>query len=205
MATALLPSPSLPAVLGPVSAAEYLAFERASPEKHEFYDGYIHPMSGASFDHNRITDETLVALKLALRGTACQVVGSNLRVWIEATATYVYPDVLVICGTPDLVPDQELDTVRNPTLLVEVLSPSTRAHDRGEKFALYRAIPSLRQYLLLDSRRVHAELFTRDLAHAGHWQFQETTELGDVLPLTAAGCTLALREAYQLASFVAPQ
>lgn len=203
MATALLTAPPPPPATGPVSAAEYLALERASPEKHEFYDGVILPMSGASFDHNRITDETLVALKLALRQTACQVVGSNLRVWIEAADAFVYPDVLVICGSPELVADQYLDTVSNPTLLVEVLSASTRAHDRGEKFALYRTIPSLQHYLLLDSRRVHAELFTRDREHVGHWHFQETTDIAAVLPLTAVGCTLALRNAYQLASFVA--
>lgn len=202
MTTTLLPTPLLPPTAGPVSAAEYLAFERTAFEKHEFYDGYIQQMSGASFDHNRITDNTLRILGNQLLDAPCEAVGSNLRVWIERQSTYVYPDVIVICGSPDLVPDQYLDTISNPTLLVEVLSPSTRAHDRGDKFALYRALPSVQEYLLLDSVRVQAELFSREAEQPDHWRITESTDLATVLSLRSINCALPLREAYRRASFL---
>lgn len=175
--------------------------ERASPEKHEFYQGQVFAMSGASLSHNRITDNTLRSLGNQLEGRPCEAIGSNLRVLVEMHDLYTYPDVLVICGEPDLVPDAYLDTVRNPTLLVEVLSPSTRRYDRGDKFEFYRAIPTLQQYLLLDSVRIHAELLTRDNPRPGHWLFQETEDPDAVLDLSSIGCRLALRDAYGRVTF----
>lgn len=203
MTTTLLPAPSVTGLVGPVGAEDYLAFERAASEKHEFYDGYLQPMSGASFDHNRIADNTLRLLGNQLLDAPCEAVGSNLRIWIPARSAYVYPDVLVVCGSPAFVPDQYLDTISNPTLLVEVLSPSTRSHDRGDKFALYRALPSVREYLLLDSVRVQAELFSREAARPDHWRIVETTDPAAVLALTSIACTLPLREVYRRVSFLA--
>ncbi len=187
------------------SADEYLAFERASPLKHEYENGLLIPMSGASFDHNRITDDLLTFLNIALRGTAFEVVGSNLRVQLSQGDRYVYPDVVVVPDPPELLAGAELDTVLNPVLVVEVLSPSTRDRDRGTKFLHYRALPTLRHYLMLDSLRLHAELYTRTEPRGSQWTMDETTDPEAVLDLSQIGVRLPLREVYRRVAFDAGQ
>ncbi len=137
------------------SVDDYYAVELSSPIKHEYYSGEIFAMAGASVAHNHITANVLGALRTALRDTQCSAFGSDLRLTTPA-GLFTYPDVMVICGQIDLTRDHP-DTVTNPALLVEVLSEATRDYDRGEKFMLYKSIPTLRDYLLIEQDRVLIE------------------------------------------------
>ena len=177
-----------------VSPADYLRLERQAAFKHEYFEGEIRAMAGASFAHNRICANLTGELHGQLRGKECAAVGSDQRLQILSGSAYVYPDLTVVCGPPVFNEDKKPDTLLNPTLLVEVLSPSTANNDRGEKFMYYRQIPSLRQYLLLDSERVHAELYTLD--ERGRWVLTETRDPAAVLDLGPIGGQLALADAY---------
>ncbi|RSK31171.1 Uma2 family endonuclease [Hymenobacter metallilatus] len=185
----------LPATpLNYVSPEDYLTAERRAESKHEYWNGEVRAMSGASFTHNRIAANLTGELYVQLKGKSCSVVGSDQRVQVLSESTFVYPDVTVVCGQPLFEDDTKPDTLLNPTLLVEILSASTQSHDRGNKFFLYRQIPTLQQYLLLDSQRVHAELHTRDTQ--GRWILTETTDLQAVLLLESIACQVPLVDVY---------
>src|SRR5690348_14476537 len=129
-----------------LSIEEYLAMEDASPEKHEYYKGEVFAMSGAKVTHVKIRDNILSALKIKLKGKSCQPYGSDLRIHIEANTLFTYPDISIICG--DIITLNNDDyNVLNPSALIEILSASTKNYDRGEKFKLYRDIPTLKEYL----------------------------------------------------------
>ncbi len=177
-----------------VSPEDYLRLEREADFKYEYFDGIIEAMAGAKFAHNRICANLLISIGGLLRGRNCTPVGSDQRVQILSGRAYVYPDLTVICGSPAFNETDNQDTLLNPTLLVEVLSPSTANKDRGEKFMYYRQIPSLRQYLLLDSTTVHAELFTLD--EPGRWVLTETRDLNSLLDLSSISCQVPLSEVY---------
>ncbi|GGG44333.1 Uma2 family endonuclease [Hymenobacter glacieicola] len=177
-----------------VSPEEYLDAERKAETKHEYWNGEIRAMSGASFDHNRIAANLTIEIGGQLKGKSCSVVGSDQRVQVLSESTFVYPDLTVVCGQPQFEDNTKPDTLLNPTLLVEVLPPTTKSHDRGDKFFLYRQIPGLQQYLLLDSQSVHAELHTRD--EQGRWILVETSDRQALLELASIGCRVALADAY---------
>lgn len=177
-----------------VSPEDYLRLEREAEFKHEYFDGIIEAMAGARYAHNSICMNLSVTVGGTLRGKSCTPVGSDQRVQILNGRAYVYPDLTVFCGPPAFNQDDNLDTLTNPALLVEVLSPSTANKDRGEKFMYYRQIPSLRQYLMLDSTTIHAELFTRD--ELGRWVLTETRDLAAVLDLSSISCQVPLAEVY---------
>ncbi|UPL49202.1 Uma2 family endonuclease [Hymenobacter sublimis] len=185
----------LPATpLSYVSPEDYLEAERKAEHKHEYWDGEIRAMSGASFAHNRIAANLGGEIHFQLKGKNCSVVGSDQRVQVLSESTFVYPDLTVVCGQPRFEDNTKPDTLLNPTLLVEVLSPTTKSHDRGDKFFLYRQIPGLQQYLLLDSQSVHAELHTRD--EQGRWILVETSDRQTVLELSSINCRIALTDVY---------
>lgn len=144
-----------------LSAEEYLALDRASEIRSEFYDGEIFAMSGASLSHVRICGNLFSALRAGLEGGGCEAFSGALRVRVSSTGLYAYPDLIVVCGDPELVDDGHLDTLLNPALLIEVLSPSTEAWDRGGKFAHYRSLPSLQGYVLVSQDRPLVEVYTR--------------------------------------------
>ena len=177
---------------------EYLAAERQADTKSEFHDGEILAMTGASYAHNLVVANVIRELGAQVRSTPCAVLPSDLRVWIEASRRYVYPDVTVVCGEPELT-DADPDALVNPTLLVEVLSEATRNYDRGEKFEHYRTLGSFAEYVLLAQDRPHCEHYVRQAD--GSWVFTETSNLDDTIALTTIGCELALREAYDRVSF----
>lgn len=177
-----------------VSPEEYLEAERKAEYKHEYWNGDIRAMSGASFAHNQICANLLAELHPQLKGKSCTVVGSDQRVQVMSETTFVYPDLTVICGPREFQDKMKPDTLLNPTLLVEVLSASTKSNDRGDKFFLYRQIPSLRQYLLLDSQSIHAELHTRD--ELGRWILTETSDRNTVLELDSIACHVPLTDVY---------
>lgn len=175
------------------SEAEYLAFELTAETKHEYYQGEILAMVGASYKHNQITANLLVALRQRLRGGPCRPLVNDLRVRVSDAGLYSYPDVLVVCGEPRFTGVQP-DTLLNPTVLFEVLSPSTEAFDRGNKFHGYRRLETLQEYLLVSQTVPRIEQFTR--LEGGFWRLREVSGLDATLALPSLDCELPLREVY---------
>jgi Uma2 family endonuclease len=151
-------------------------------------------MVGAGEAHNVLVGNLVTGLNNQLRSRPCRVYPSDMRVRVSATGLYTYPDVVVVCGERRFL-DERRDTLLNPSLLIEVLSPSTEAFDRGRKFEHYRSIESFGEYLLVASDRVHAELYTRQ--PDGRWLFTSTDRLEDSLDLESVGCRLALLDLYE--------
>lgn len=171
---------------------EYLAFERKATMKHEYLNGQIVAMSGASFAHNFLTMNVANQLYNQLIGGECQVAASDMRVKATQTGSYFYPDV-VICGEPR-AEDDTFDTLLNPTLIVEILSPSTETYDKGEKFEHYQQITSLKDYILISQDKVYVEHYRRQ---ENEWLQTEFSELEDVLLLCSVGCELRLPDVYR--------
>ena len=159
------------AVLTPqrMTPDEYLAWEDKQQERHEYLDGEIFAMTGARVAHNMIVGNAYMFLRQALRGGPCQVFGSDLKLRIDAANAFVYPDVMVTCDPRDAVSGADV-AIRYPWLIVEVLSESTAAYDRGAKFERYRRIESLTHYLLVEQTRPYAELFRKNAQ--GEWVLQ---------------------------------
>ncbi len=148
---------------------EYLAIERASLDKHEYANGEIFAMAGGTGEHSAIAANLIREIGNALFGKACRVYTSDMRIKIPATARYVYPDASVVCGRP-VYSDDHRDTLMNPRVVVEVISESTEAYDRGDKFAQYQTIPSLMQYVIAAQNKPRIEVFTRQ--DKGGWLLQ---------------------------------
>lgn len=168
--------------------------ERQSEAKHEYLDGEVFAMTGASLKHNRIVSNLAGILYAQLRGRPCEALVADMRLQVRTTGLYTYPDLVVVCGEPRLA-DAHLDTLLNPTLIVEVLSPSTEAIDRGRKFAHYRTIESLAEVVLVSQERVQVERFTRQ--PEGGWLLFEAGKLEDRLPLPSIACELPLADVYE--------
>lgn len=183
-----------PAPAQRATEAEYLAFERAAELRHEFVDGEIRAMSGASRAHALILTNLVVRLATQLRDRPGEVVSSGLRLRLGRTAEHLYPDVMVTCG-PVRLADEVQDAVENPTLVVEVLSPSTAGYDLGAKAEKYRSIPSLQEYLIVwqDERRV--ERYSRKGER--FWHLTEIGPEDETIELASVGCTLRLDEVYR--------
>src|SRR5215471_2641510 len=135
---------------------QYLEIERKAEFKSEYYQGEMFAMAGARRNHIRLVTNTVASMHPQLRGGECEVYSNDMRVCVSSAGLYTYPDIVVACGKPQFL-DGELDTLLNPVSIIEVLSPSTEAYDRGRKFALYRSLESLREYVLLSSDRVQVE------------------------------------------------
>lgn len=183
------------------SREEYLALERAVELKSEYIDGAIFAMSGGSRRHSLIATNVASELRNLLRDHPCEVHGSDLRVNADLADLYTYPDVTVICGDPEFE-DAENDTLRNPTVLIEVLSPSTEAYDRGEKFARYRLLPSLRAYVLVAEDLPRVEWYVRG---PDGWVLHEAKGMDAAVVLLEPACTVALSEVYAKVVFGAEQ
>jgi len=151
-------------------------------------------MAGASPEHVLITANVTRELGLQLKGRPCRVYSIDLRVRVSETGLYTYPDVVVVCETPQFN-DAHRDTLLNPTLIVEVLSPTTEAYDRGEKFGHFRRLESLREYVLVAQDRPRVERYLRQ-GESNEWLLAEASGLQATLPLSSIGCTLALSEVY---------
>jgi Uma2 family endonuclease len=152
-----------------LSAAEYLAWERVQPVKHEFFDGEVFAMAGGSPRHNALCVSTSTALRLALQGRGCAVFSSDQRIGIDEGTRYVYPDVSVVCGGVQLQ-GATSDVIVNPTILAEVLSQGTERYDRGLKWVSYQQLPSLSEYLLVWQSEPRIEHFRREAAD--RWSFR---------------------------------
>lgn len=176
---------------------EYIAWERQSEIKNEYLRGHIVAMSGASYQHTLITMNISGELYIQLKGTTCTVHTNDMRVRTNPNISYFYPDVLVVCGQPSFE-DNAFDTLLNPIVLVEVLSPSTETYDRGEKFKHYQQLTSLQEYMLVSQDEVQVELYRRQETQ---WKPIEFRSLENVLSLTSIDCELALSDIYRQVEF----
>ena len=173
---------------------EYLALERKAERKSEYFNGEIFAMSGASPQHVLIVTNVVAELRGQLKTRPCTVYSTDLRLKVSATGLlYTYPDVIVVCGEPQFDDDHK-DTLLNPTLIVEVLSESTKDYDRGAKFEMYRKIESFFEYVLIAQDKRHVEHFVRQTGN--RWLLSETNRLEDTLELTSIACNLMLTEVY---------
>lgn len=176
---------------------EYLAFERASTLKHEYVNGRVYAMSGASEAHNLIVLSLASALHVQMRGRPCRVYTSDMRVKVSPAGRYTYPDVVALCGERKFE-DAHVDTLLNPSVIVEVLSESTERFDRGDKFVHYRRLESLREYVLVSQDRVQVERYVRD---GPFWVLVELSDPDAVLELPSVGCAVPLRDIYERVEF----
>jgi len=177
-----------------ISREEYSASERTSPVKHEYYNGQIYAMAGGSPAHARLGFNISVAIGKRLQGKSCRGASSDQRVRIEASGLETYPDALVVCP-PERYAEDDANVLLNPALIVEVLSPSTEAYDRGGKFGQYSQIDALRDYILVSQDRIGVEHFQR--AAGGEWRFRRCTRREDALPLENLEITIPLEEIYE--------
>jgi Uma2 family endonuclease len=180
---------------------QYLEIERKAEYKSEYFRGEMFAMAGASLAHNTLVANLLGELHGKLKGSPCRVLPSDMRVQVSPSGLYTYPDVVAVCGEPRLL-DNRMDTLLNPTLLIEVLSPTTEAYDRGRKFEHYQSIESLREYLLVASDRVHADLYTRQ--PGDRWLLTSARNVEDSLDLQSVGCSLTLASLYDKVDLAEP-
>ena len=176
---------------------EYLERERRADYKSEYFAGEIVAMAGAKRKHNLVSSNVTVSLGVQLQDSACEVYASDMKVQADQARQYSYPNVVVVCGEPRFQDESE-DVLLNPTVVVEVLSPSTEAKDRGEKFLRYRQIDSLTDYLLVAQNERRVEQFTKQ--SDGSWRLVEIVDAGAV-QIDSIGCTLTLADAYNKVSF----
>lgn len=177
-----------------VSREKYLASERLSETRHEFFDGDIFAMAGASKRHNQICSNLARILGNQLSGRPCNVYVSDMRVKSEALKKYSYPDLAVACEEESFEDEQE-DTLLNPTLLIEVLSDSTEAYDREEKFFHYRQIASFSEYILVSQKNLRLERFLRQPDET--WLYSEFHSPDDKIDFISIGCAVTLEEIYE--------
>jgi Uma2 family endonuclease len=177
---------------------EYLVKERQAETKSEFIDGVMVAMTGASRKHNVIAVNILARLHAQLRQRTCEVYGGDMRVGVEQAELYTYPDVVVVCGDPQFL-DLELDTLLNPTVIIEVLSSSTASYDRGEKFHHYRQLSSLQDYLLISQDQIGVEHYSRQGDHT--WLLSDIQDPSSVVSLASIDCSLLVGEIYEKIRF----
>ncbi|AUX26307.1 hypothetical protein SOCEGT47_068680 [Sorangium cellulosum] len=172
---------------------EYLAWERAQPEKHEFSGGEVFAMAGGSREHSLIVGNIVRLLGNALLDRPCEAYPSDMRVKIPATGLYTYPDASALCQRPEF-DDHHADTLINPEVVFEVLSESTEAYDRGDKFEQYRSIPSFKEYLLVSQHKIRVEHFVRQAD--GSWNMR-VLRAGARVEIASLRCALAVDEIYR--------
>ncbi len=182
-----------PAPVDRVTYAEYLAAEEKSDFKHEYLRGEVFAMAGGTIEQGALAAGMIGVLMRQLRDRPCRVYSSDVRVRIRETDLTTYPDISAVCGRLE-TDDEDNYAIVNPVLLVEVLSDSTEAYDRGEKAAHYRKLPSLREYVLVSQREARIEVFRRN--EAGRWELYEARR-GETIELASVGCSIDVDEVYR--------
>ena len=172
---------------------EYLELERKAEFKSEYSDGHVYVMTGASWNHIQIVANLTTTLTPPVRARGCTALPNEMKVWIAARRKFYYPDVTIVCGRPQFY-DERQDVITNPTLLIEVLSDSTAAYDRGDKFLAYQQLDSLRGYVLVAQHRPVVEQYVRQ--DDGGWKYMAYIGLESSLTLPTVECSLALSDVY---------
>ena len=172
--------------------SEYLELERNADFKSEYYNGEIFAMAGATLIHNKIVSNLIFLFNQFLKDKPCDVYPSDLRLQVEKSGLYTYPDITIVCGKAELL-DNKFDTLKNPTVLIEVLSDSTEKYDRGQKFSFYREIPSLKEYILVSSKTMKIEKFKR--LEDGNYLYIESNE-HQPFPIDSINMNLNLEDVY---------
>lgn len=188
---------ALPVLTG-MTVEEYLAFEEKSEEKHEFYGGEVFAMAGAGLNHNVIAGNCIADINHFLRGKDCIVTPGDLRIQIESLNLFTYPDISIICGKPEFYQNRK-DSVTNPVVLIEVISPSTDDYDHNKKFAFYRLIPSLQEYILISSTDIHVEIYRKQSTFK--WEFTEYRTAAELFTIESVGLTLQVADLYRNVTF----
>lgn len=179
------------------SPEEYLTLERAAEFKSEYFNGEIIAMAGESLNHGRIKADTLKIIGRQLAGKDCEDFTSDTKVRTPGLNVFGYPDIVIVCGQI-LYHDQFQDVILNPKMIIEVLSPSTELYDRGEKFASFRQLESLTDYLLISQDKVRIEHYVR---HGKFWLLSEESDLANSIAIESIECTLPLNEVYARVQF----
>lgn len=173
---------------------QYLSQERQSEVRSEYFDGEIFAMAGASREHNQISTNLVRVLGNQLLEKPCNVYSSDMKVKIDKVRKYTYPDVVVACQ-PERFEDEKRDVLLNPVVIIEILSDSTEAYDRGRKFLHYQSLDSLVEYLLVSQNASLIERFSRQ--DGNHWIYSQFHDMNDVIDIEYIGCILPLQEIYQ--------
>ncbi len=177
---------------------EYLELEDSSQEKHEYHDGYIIDMAGGTAPHSKISANVLTSLGVSLRGKECTSYTGDLKILAEKVNSYYYPDASVICGELEFDAERK-DIVKNPTLIVEVLSNSTEKFDRGEKFWNYRTIPTFKEYVLISQDKPLIEVFHKN--DENKWVLSDAYGLNESILLESIGVELKLEDVFDKVDF----
>jgi Uma2 family endonuclease len=181
-----------------ISPEQYLEMERTAEEKHEYYKGEVYAMSGASPAHNDIAYNISRLVAPFLHGKGCKLYGSDFRIHIPENILFTYPDFSIVCGKAETT-DIYTDNLTNPTVIIEILSQSTKDYDRGTKFSLYRSIKTLNEYILIDSTSISIELFIRQEDKS--WKLTEFKNLSENFLISTIGLTLYLKDIYDDVNF----
>jgi Uma2 family endonuclease len=174
---------------------DYVELEKTSEERLEFWDGNVWSMSGASLPHNQVQGNIYFALRSKLQGKACSIFSSDMRIKVPVYSPYRYPDLSALCGEAEVEKFEGLDVLINPQLIVEILSDSTEAFDRGDKFTYYKSIESFVEYLLIAQRRPHVTQYVKQADKS--WSYREVNELSEKIYVASLDCELKLEELYQ--------
>ncbi len=180
------------------SPQEYLELEEQAEQRHEYLDGKIIPMAGAKPNHNKISLNLSSRLNFALKGTPHDVYMSDLRLWIPDYRLYTYPDVMVV-NTPLVFAENRQDTITNPLAIAEILSDSTEKYDRGDKFRMYRSVPSLREYLLISQTAIQVEKFSKN--ESQQWVLSEYAGKACKIIFDSFEFEISLEELYDRVEF----
>ncbi len=180
------------------TAEEYLEMERTSQEKHELHHGTVITMTGASLKHNQIVRNLIVNIGSYLKGKSCNIYSSDLRTKIPSKDSFTYPDIIIVCGEPELL-DDHFDTLLNPSVIIEVLSPSTEKYDRGFNFFFYMQIPSLKEYIMIDSTSINVH--TSRKQNDSSWKFEELTDSNTSLIINTIKYAILINDIYDEVKF----
>ena len=182
-----------------MSPSEFLQWERKQEYKHEYVKGEIISMAGASLNHNKILSNIIVTIGSFLKTKSCDIYPSDLRIAVKSKSSFFYPDATIVCDEPEFDDDSIKDTVKNPAVIFEVLSPSTEDYDIGKKLFFYMQIDSLKQYIILDSRTMHIRITTK--MENGTWKFSELMSRQDKLSIEPIQLEIGLEEIYEGVKF----
>lgn len=182
-----------------ISEEDYLTMEEVSPVRHEYFDGEIFQMAGASDEHNTIAMNIAAELHQQLKKRPCKVYQNDMRLYVEKEGIYTYPDVMVVCGKPEIKKYKNLDNMLNPVLIAEVLSPSTADYDKGAKFEQYRTIESFKEYLLVSQDAKQITRYTKQTN--GSWILMDFIGDKTEIELSSIECSLTMEDIYDKVDF----